>query len=113
MHLLKNREVVSLKLTDIDSSRNVIRIRNPKGAKDREIPLSPIALTQLRKYYKSYKPTNYLFEGQFGGFYSTRSVQTLFGKALKETGIKKKASVHTLSHSYATHYVSVKSNLHQ
>lgn len=100
---LRISEVTSLKLKDIDSKRDVIRIRESKGAKDREVPLSQKALEQLRLYYKEYKPTEYLFEGQFGGQYSTRSIQTLFRKALKACGIKKKATVHTLRHSYATH----------
>ena len=99
---LRVSEVTSLKLIDIDSKRGVIRIRESKGAKDREVPLSQKALEQLRLYYKEYKPSEYLFEGQFGGQYSTRSIQTLFRKALKVCGIKKKATVHTLRHSYAT-----------
>ena len=100
---LRISEVVNLTLRDIDSSRSVIRIRNSKGAKDREIPLSTRALEQIRVYYKVFKPKEYLFEGQFGGPYSTRSIQALFRRALKETGIRKKATVHTLRHSYATH----------
>lgn len=100
---LRISEVTSLKLKDIDSKRGVIRIIESKGAKDREVPLSKKALEQLRLYYKEYRPSEYLFEGQFGGPYSTRSIQTLFRKALKESGIKKKATVHTLRHSYATH----------
>ena len=89
--------------TDIDTSRNIIHIRQSKGAKDRDIPLSKKSLGQLRTYYKLYKPTEYLFEGQFGGMYSTSSIQTLFRKALKNSKIHKKATVHTLRHSYATH----------
>ena len=100
---LRISEVTSLKLIDIDSSRDVIRIRESKGAKDREVPLSQKALDQLRIYYKDYKPAEYLFEGQFRGQYSTRSIQALFKKALIQCGIKKKATVHTLRHSYATH----------
>ena len=86
-----------------DSKRHIIRIRESKGAKDREVPLSQKALEQPRLYYKEYKPAEYLFAGQFGGQYSTRSIQALFRKALKVCGIKKKATVHTLRHSYATH----------
>jgi len=100
---LRISEVTSLKLTDIDSKRGVIRIRESKGAKDREVPLSQKALEQLRVYYKEFKPSEYLFEGQFGGQYSTRSIQSVFRKTIKTCGIKKKATVHTLRHSYATH----------
>jgi integrase/recombinase XerD len=100
---LRISEVIHLRVVDIDAARNVIHIRQSKGAKDREIPLSQKALEQLRIYYKLYKPSEFLFEGQFGGMYSTTSVQTLFRKALKECRINKKATVHTLRHSYATH----------
>lgn len=100
---LRISEATNLRIGDIDSSRNVIHIRQSKGAKDREVPLSQTALEQLRIYYRQYKPKDYLFEGQFGGMYTTRSIQALFRKALKETQITKKATVHTLRHSYATH----------
>jgi site-specific recombinase XerD len=100
---LRIGEVFSLKIRDIDSKRNVIRIRQSKGAKDREVPLSETALMQLRKYYRIYKPNEYVFEGQFGGMYTTRSIQNLFKKALKDCEITRSATVHTLRHSYATH----------
>lgn len=100
---LRISEVVNLRIRDIDPARNIIRIVQSKGAKDREIPLSKTALSQLRSYYTHYKPKEYLIEGQYGGAYSTRSIQTLFRKALQRCGIKKKATVHTLRHSYATH----------
>lgn len=108
---LRISEVTALKLIDIDSKRGVLRIRESKGAKDREVPLSQKALEQLRLYYKEYKPAEYLFEGQFGGAYSTRSIQTLFRKALKMCGIQKKATVHTLRHSYATHLLEYGTDL--
>lgn len=60
-------------------------------------------IVQLRSYYTHYRPKEYLIEGQYGGAYSTRSIQTLFRKALQRCGIKKRATVHTLRHSYATH----------
>jgi len=100
---LRISEAINLKISDIDSKRGVIRIRNSKGAKDREVPLSQLALEQLRKYFKIYRPKEYLFNGQYGGQYSTRSIQALFRKALSECGIKRSATVHTLRHSYATH----------
>jgi integrase/recombinase XerD len=96
-------EAVALKVRDIDSKRNVIRIRQSKGAKDSEIPLSETALVQLRKYYRQYKPKEYVFEGQFGGMYTTRSIQNLFKNSLKECGTTRPATVHTLRHSFATH----------
>lgn len=65
--------------------------------------LSEKLLNLLRVYCKVYQPKKYLFEGQKGGQYSPRSVQAIFKKALKKTKIKKKVSVHSLRHSFATH----------
>ena len=96
-------ELVNLKITDIDSNRNLILIRNSKGKKDRTTLLSQALLELLRKYYLKYKPKDYLFEGQKGGKYSTRSVQNILKMALSKSGIKKHATVHTLRHSFATH----------
>jgi integrase/recombinase XerD len=96
-------EAVNMRLNDIDSKRNMIRIRDAKGGKDREVPLSKTLLDQIRAYYKEYRPKEWLFEGQFGGQYTARSIQALFRQAIERTGIRKKATVHTLRHSYATH----------
>lgn len=100
---LRLSEIINLKITDIDSKRNLIFIRGGKGKKDRTTLLSQTLLTTLREYYREYKPKDYLFEGEPGGKYSPRSVQNIFKKALKLSGIKKHATVHTLRHSFATH----------
>ena len=99
---LRLSELINLKISDIDSKRNLIFIKSGKGKKDRTTLLSQTTLELLRKYYQEYKPKTYLFEGQKGQ-YSSRSVQNIFKKALKASGIKKKATVHTLRHSFATH----------
>ena len=58
----------------------------------------------LRDYYKVYKPTTYLFEGQTVGLqYDARSLQLILKQALQKTGITKPATLHWLRHSYATH----------
>lgn len=100
---LRLSEAINLKLSDIDSSRMIISIRQSKAKKDRQIMLSEKLLNLLREYYKVYKPVTYLFEGQSGRTYSPRSVQQILKDALQKAGIKKKASVHTLRHSFATH----------
>jgi integrase/recombinase XerD len=100
---LRLSELVNLKISDIDSHRSVIYVRQGKGKKDREVMLSEKLLVLLREYVSVYKPKIYLFEGQNGGLYSTRSVQKVMKKAVFEARIKKNATVHTLRHSFATH----------
>lgn len=100
---LRVSEVVNLKIKDIDSSRMQVGIRAAKGKKDRYVPLPQSLLPQLREYYKVYKPTEYLLEGQYGGPYSKSSVQHIFKKAMRHAGIHKDIGVHGLRHSYATH----------
>jgi len=78
-------------------------IERGKGKKDRYINLPQSVLEQLRTYYKEYRPKKYLFEGQGGGQYSTRSVQQVFKNALQKAGINKNVGIHSLRHSYATH----------
>jgi integrase/recombinase XerD len=82
---LRVSEVVNLKLSDIDSKRMVITIRNGKGRKDRIVPLSDNILLLLRLYYKEYKPKEYLFNGQNGQYSATscnKIVKKYIGKDL-------------------------------
>ncbi len=100
---LRLGELLNLKISDIDSTRLKIHIRQAKGKKDRYVALSEKLLPILRGYYKKYQPKDYLIEGVKGGRYSDKSVQSIMKQALKKAGIRKKASVHTLRHSFATH----------
>ncbi len=100
---LRLGELLNLKPGDINSEAMKIHIRQGKGKKDRYVMLSENTLNLLKKYYLEYKPEDYLFEGQNGGQYSPKSVQTVFKRALSKAGIQKKASIHTLRHSFATH----------
>jgi site-specific recombinase XerD len=94
---LRVSEVVNLRIEDIDSKRMLIHIKNAKGRKDRIVPLSQTVLDLLRLYYKEYKPTNYLFNGQFTEQYSIGSCQKIYKKY-----IDSESSIHTLRHSSAT-----------
>ena len=102
---LRINECINIKLSDIDSSRMLIKIVQSKGKKDRYVQLSPKLLELLRIYYKSYKPKEYLFQGQFKDEYSARSIQNILKRALNKCNIKKRITVHSLRHSFATHLV--------
>jgi site-specific recombinase XerD len=72
---LRVSEITDMKITDIDSSRMVINIRQAKGKKDRQVMMGEKLLEILRTYAIEYKPKAWLFEGQYGEQYSNRSVQ--------------------------------------
>ena len=101
---LRVGEACELRVGDIDSARMRIIVRNGKGHKDREVTLSELLLTSLRAYFKQYRPDTYLFPGMNRSKpYSQSSARAVLKKALKRSGITKKATPHTLRHSYATH----------
>lgn len=101
---LRVSEVVTLKITDINSDRMQISIENAKGKKDRVATLSNTALKILREYFVVYKPKKWLFEGQNNAeHYSIRSAQIIFKDAYKNLNLPPQCSFHSLRHSYATH----------
>jgi integrase/recombinase XerD len=90
--------------TDIDAKRGVLIIRQAKGRKDRIAPLPEMIVDMLRGYYKEDRPSKWLFEGQQSGeAYSEQSIELVFKKALRISGVKPPATLHWLRHSYATH----------
>ena len=100
---LRVGELINLRLSDFDKDRNIVHIKNAKGDKDRIVNYPPKLKTLLNEYYLDFKPKEFLVEGQKGGQYSTSSIRQLYNRATKAAGIKKKVTVHTLRHSYATH----------
>lgn len=100
---LRISELINLKVKDIDSDRMQIRIEQSKGKKDRYTLLSNKTLLILRKYFTEYKPKEWLFEGESGGQYADSSIYSIFKKAIVSANIKKKVSIHSLRHSFATH----------
>ena len=110
---LRASETARLKLTDIDSKRMTVKVNDGKGGKDRYSILSKTTLEHLRQYWKKYRPTEWLFEGQKKDEHITvHSIQLMFYAARKRAGITKPASVHTLRHSFATHLIEAGTSLH-
>lgn len=108
---LRLSELLNLRTTDIRTNDGYINIKGAKGKKDRQTVLSPTLLALLRDYYRAYKPSYWLFEGQQGGKYSATSVQSIFRKAVQEAGCNAWATPHTLRHSFATHLMQAGTNL--
>lgn len=100
---LRRSELLKMRLTDIDENRNRIIIRQAKGRKDRMVPLSNKIKELLQSYYIAYQPKEYVFEGQFGGMYSEKSLESVLKQSLQKAKINRKVSLHWLRHSYATH----------
>jgi integrase/recombinase XerD len=101
---LRISEATRLKVSDVDSGRMTIRVSEGKGLKDRYTLLGERNLELLRLYYKAYRPSDWLFPGKDPSEpIDVSSVQRVFRASLYKAGIKKKASVHTLRHSFATH----------
>lgn len=110
-HGLRRSELINLKINDIDSENMLLKVRQSKGLKDRNIPLSESCLKTLRLYYKSFKPKEYLFNGQFSIQYSPGSLRNVIQDAAKRSKINKKVKIHTLRHSFASYLVSIDVNL--
>jgi len=100
---LRIGESIRLRKEDIDCHRNTIFIKAGKGKKDRYSVLSEKMKTVLTQYLEKYQPDYWLFEGQTGWQYSTRSMQNIFRRAVKKSGVNPFSTVHTLRHSFATH----------
>lgn len=100
---LRIGEVIRLRVKDIRSDDGYIFIKDSKGKKDRHTVLSHSLLHLLRQYYREHQPSYWLFEGQDGGQYSAKSIQSVFRKAVKETNSNPWSTPHTLRHSFATH----------
>jgi integrase/recombinase XerD len=109
---LRVSEAVRLKVGDVDAARVVAHVRCAKGRKDRLVPLSPALLGHLRDYWRRHRPADWLFPGRRPGEpVSVSHVQRLCQRAVRAAGIGKKASVHTLRHSYATHLLEAGADL--
>ncbi len=102
---LRISEVCGLRLADIDSQRMRIHVRAGKGKKDRYVMLGESLLALLRQYYQAVRPPGeYLFPGQKPQRpISTTAVRQVLRKVIRETGLAKRVTMHTLRHCFATH----------
>jgi len=100
---LRIGEITELKPEDLDFERTMIHVRDAKGRKDRYTLLSNTMADMLKRYLREYRPKEYLFEGLYGGKYSTSSMNKFWKKALDTARIKYSYTFHSLRHSFATH----------
>lgn len=109
---LRVSEVVQLRVTDIDSQRMVIHVRQGKGQKDRYVMLSPKLLEILRAYWKAVRPDDFLFPGALPDRpITTACVRQACYRARVAAGLDKQVVVHTLRHSFATHLLEAGTDL--
>jgi len=101
---LRISEAVALRVIDIDSRRNLIRVRHGKGGKDRYAMLSPRLLAVLRIYWRAARPRNWLFPSWRAEHHLTSgAVSQACRDASQQSGLAKRITAHTLRHSFATH----------
>lgn len=101
---LRVGELINLKITDIDSSRMIINIRDAKGGRDRQVMLPQSLLELLRKYFLEYRPKDFLFNGQNDSpKYSDRSIAQFLNTYSKKAGLNKRIYPHLLRHDSFTH----------
>lgn len=107
---LRLREGAGLQVTDVDSARMVLKIHG-KGKRDRYVALPESTLLLLREFWKTHRSPKWLFPSPDlkhpGGPITGESLQRAFREAWKKTGIAKRAHVHSLRHSYATHLMEM------
>jgi len=118
---LRLLEGARLQVADIDSGRMVLHIHG-KGKQDRYVPLPAPILPRLRAYWRTHRSPAWVFPAPTrrglrhslahdGGPVTRSSLQSAFRRAVRKSGIAKRASVHTLRHSYATHLLEAGVNL--
>jgi site-specific recombinase XerD len=102
---LRVSEVVNLKTKDVDFDRSLIYVKQGKGRKDRVTLLPEKLKIILHAFCENRISDNYVFESARGGKLTTRTAQKIFEKLLVLAGVTKKATFHSLRHSFATHLI--------
>ena len=99
-------EIRSLRISDVDDKRKMVHIRSGKYGRGRYVPISDDIIRGIDKYIKLTTPVEYLFNGrQRGQPMSTKTIQRLMKRAVKEARIDKPVTFHSLRHTYATHFL--------
>jgi len=104
---LRVSELVNIQVKHIDGERQVLRVEQGKGRKDRHVSIGNSLLYRLRVYWSDYRPGKWLFPSTYhknkGLHLSIGSAQTIFKAAKKKAKITKTGGIHSLRHAYATH----------
>jgi site-specific recombinase XerD len=117
---LRLQEGTNLQIPDIDGTRKIVHVRLGKGLKDRYVPLPEKTLVMLREFWKTHKNKLWIFPAPGRGYTGMptatkpvhkSNVQAAFKDALARAGIRKRATVHSLRHSYSTHLLEAGVNL--
>jgi site-specific recombinase XerD len=101
---LRLHELTHLQIANIDSKRMLVVVRQGKGRKDRQVPLSERLLEVLRSYWNAHRPRVWLFPGHDGeGPLADGTVQRYCQQVVRASGLTKPTTMHTLRHCFATH----------
>lgn len=111
---LRVSELVSLKVSNIDGERQLLRVEQGKGKKDRAVIIAPSLLQRLRQYWQLLQPAVWLFPGRNPEHeMSSDTAQGVYQRAKKRAGINKIGGIHSLRHAYATHQLEDGMSIHQ
>jgi integrase len=112
---LRVSEVVRLRVRHVDGERQLLRVEQGKGAKDRLVIISPGLLDKLRHYWARYRPFDWLFPSAHepSTHLGICSAQRVFSRAKAQSGVEKVGGIHSLRHAYATHQLENGLPIHQ
>lgn len=112
---LRVSELVALRVGDIDGERQLLRIEQGKGAKDRFVLIAPALLAQLRNYWRAQRPKSWLFpsEQRADHHLNVSTAQRVYKRVKVQAGIDKDGGIHSLRHAYATHQLESGLPVHQ